>query len=77
MLNIGILSCFIIVGFSSGLYLLLNIESYEHLAGFSDNMGAMLYLHDQQEIPIVADQGVMIPTGMHSMIAIRHTQVRQ
>ena len=56
--------------------LLINIEGYEHIAGFSKESGAMLYLHDQQEIPFVKDQGVMIPTGMHSMIAIRHKQVR-
>ena len=47
------------------------------MAGFSEDIGAMLYLHDQQEIPFVKDQGVMLPTGMHSMIAVRHTQVRE
>ena len=55
--------------------LLVNVEGYEHIAGFSEDTGAILYLHDQEEIPFVKDQGVMLPTGMHSMITIRHNQV--
>ena len=55
--------------------LLLNVEQYEHMDGLAKESGIKLYLHDQEEIRVVRDLGSMLPTGMHSMLAIRHNIV--
>ena len=51
------------------------MEQYEHMDGLAEESGIKLYLHDQEEIPVVRDLGSMLPTGMHSMMAIRHNIV--
>ena len=68
-------SFFIFLGPRFGLSLLINIEQYEHIAGFAEDVGAKVLLHDQEEIPLVRDLGTVIPTGMHSVLTIRHDVV--
>ena len=55
----------------------MNVEQYEHIAGMTDESGIKIYLHDQNEIPAVRDLGITLPTGMYSMLAIRHSVVSQ
>ena len=68
--------CFVhFSGSYSGLSLLMNVEQYEHIEGLTEESGIKIYLHDQNEIPAVRNLGITLPTGMHSMLAVRHSIV--
>ena len=63
-------------GSRNGLSLVLNIESYEYMAGPNNEAGVKLYLHKPGQLPLVRDLGFALAPGMHFLVDIDNTQVR-
>lgn len=48
--------------------LVLNVEQYEYMPGPHDAAGVKIFIHDQDEFPLVGDLGLAVPTGSHSFV---------
>ena len=66
---------FFFIGSRNGLSVVLNIESYEYMAGPNNEAGVKLYLHNPQELPLVRDLGFVLAPGMHFLVDIDNTVV--
>ena len=49
----------------------LNIEQYEYMEGPNDGAGVKLLIHDSDDIALVRDHGLAVPTGTHAFVALR------
>ena len=57
-------------GFNSGLQLLLNLESYEYMAGPLETIGLKVLIYNQTDHPLVALRALDVPPGYASSIAL-------
>ncbi|XP_006632023.1 amiloride-sensitive sodium channel subunit gamma-like [Lepisosteus oculatus] len=64
-------------GFSYGLTMELSIEQDEYIEQFSQAAGIRLIIHDQKDMPFPEDDGVNIPPGQESDIAIVKVHVHR
>ena len=62
-------------GSNSGLKLELNIEQYEFMKGPNDGAGIKILVHEPNDIPLVRDHGLAVPTGMHAFVALKIVEV--
>lgn len=54
-----------------GLSLDLNIEQEEYVDELTDEAGAIIVVHNARQMPFPYDEGITVPPGFSSSIAIR------
>ena len=63
--------------FFSGLALDINIEQAQYVDGLTDEAGANVIIHTAGQMPFPYDEGITVPPGFSSSIAIRKARFTQ
>ena len=64
-------------GSTSALFIALNMETYERMAGPSPMIGVKLLIYNQTSLPIVNKRNLELPPGYNSLIGVSYHQVRE
>ena len=63
--------------FFSGLTLEINIQQSEYVHELTDEAGAIVIFHTPRQMPFPYDEGITVPPGFSSSIAIRKARFTQ
>ena len=59
-----------------GLYLLINIEEYDHVLTLTNSSGILVLVHEPHVLPDINDKGFVVPAGTETLAVIKKTVVR-
>ena len=71
LINVGVNYCLWYTGATFGLRLTFDSQQYEYMLGPNTDAGVKVYLHDQQDVPMVRNLGFAISTGLHGLVAAK------